>query len=295
MNKRTILDRVIVDTPALLNMIKHCREQQGSAQGLLMGVVQPNVGQQTDSLLVTQTMPGASKIQMQDLLRQMESDSQKLMDTNEIGFYMSARMGLCFHIETLTELLSVSKKFKNSVMLIYDQQKSDYGMAPLKAYRLSEKAINTIKWTPGSSLDAHFVQESINENKLEVKEMFEEVPIKIQRSHMQQAYLFDHIQPQMPAFNTNVFKLVTPDYYCNHVYQAVTATEDLTVNETQRQEQLMKAYAKLKPQQKDGKSGMKGMQQAANDDADQNKVNYFLLSQQVNALCTQLEECGISA
>jgi hypothetical protein len=44
-------------------------------------------------------------------------------------------------------------------------------------------------------MDAHFVQESINENKLEVKEMFEEVPIKIQRSHMQQAYLFDYIQP----------------------------------------------------------------------------------------------------
>lgn len=83
-------------------------------------------------------------------------------------------------------------------------------------------------------MDAHFVQESINENKLEVKEMFEEVPIKIQRSHMQQAYLFDYIQPYMPAFNTNIFKLVTPDYYCNHVYQAVIATEDLTENEAQR-------------------------------------------------------------
>lgn len=75
----------------------------------------------------------------------MENDSQKLMDTNEIGFYKSSRMGLCFDIETLTELLEKSKNFKNSVMLIYDQQKSDYGMAPLKAYRLSEKAISTIK------------------------------------------------------------------------------------------------------------------------------------------------------
>ena len=56
----------------------------------------------------------------------------------------------------------------------------------------------------------------------------------------------------------------------------------------------MKAYAKLKPADK-GVKNIKGMQQAANDDADQNKVNYFLLSQQVNALCTQLEECGISA
>ena len=83
---------------------------------------------------------------------------------------------------------------------------------------------------------AHFVQEKINQHSLTVKELFEEVPIKIQRSHMQQAYLFDHIQPNMPAFNTNVFRLVSPDYFCSHVYQAIEATEDLTINEAQRQE-----------------------------------------------------------
>jgi len=74
-------------------------------------------------------------------MRAMENESQRLMDTNEIGFYTSARMGLCFRIETLTELINATKKFKNAVMIIYDTQKSDYGLEPLKAYRLSEKAI----------------------------------------------------------------------------------------------------------------------------------------------------------
>ena len=50
----------------------------------------------------------------------------------------------------------------------------------------------------------------------------------------------------MPAFNTNVFKLATPDYLCSHVYQAVQATEDLTQNESARQHSLMQAYQKLK-------------------------------------------------
>ena len=54
----------------------------------------------------------------------------------------------------------------------------------------------------------------------------------------------------------------------------------------------MKAYAKLKPSQK---GNTKGMQQAADADAEVNKVNYFLLSQQVNALCTQIDESGITA
>ena len=78
---------------------------------------------------------------------------------------------------------------------------------------------------------AHFVQEKINQQNLSVEELFEEVQIKVQRSHMQQAYLFDHFQPGMPAFNTNIFKLVSPDYFCSHVYQAVEATESLTQNE----------------------------------------------------------------
>lgn len=45
----------------------------------------------------------------------------------------------------------------------------------------------------------------------------------------------------------------------------------------------MKAYQKLKQK---NNTGTKGMIQAANDDASANKLNYFLLSQQVNALCS---------
>lgn len=52
------LHRVEIDTPALLNMVKHCRDadmKQG-ARGSLMGVLKDSVvhGQQ---LLITQTMP----------------------------------------------------------------------------------------------------------------------------------------------------------------------------------------------------------------------------------------------
>lgn len=93
---------------------------------------------------------------MSELMRVMENETQRLMDTNEIGFYASARMGLCFSVATLTELINITKKFKNSVMIIYDTQKSNYGLAPLKAYRLSEKAIGTFSLSQGAVI-AHFV------------------------------------------------------------------------------------------------------------------------------------------
>jgi hypothetical protein len=206
-----------------------------------MGVVQREIGDAEDSLLITQTMPRSRRAQMADLRQVMENEKQKLMDTNEIGFYVNSRMGLTFNVEILTELLEQTRKFKNAVMIVYDTQKSDYGLNPLHAFRLSEKAIATFT-TRSDLISAHLVQEKINEKKLAVSDLFEEVLIKIQRSHMQQAYLFDHIQPQMPAFNTNLFKLSNPDYLCTHVHQALEVTEGLTNNQAGRQENLMKAY-----------------------------------------------------
>ena len=101
-NVRTKLHRVIIDTPALLNMVKHCRETQFSnAQGYLMGVLDRREGEKVDNLLITQTMPRANKQIMTDLLRTMENEKQRLMDTNEVGFYISSRMGPCFNTETL--------------------------------------------------------------------------------------------------------------------------------------------------------------------------------------------------
>ena len=74
----------------------------------------------------------------------MENEKQKLFDTNEVGFYMGSRMGLAFTKETFETLLTSAKNFKNSVFIVYDISKSNYGMNPLHAYRLSEKAMATV-------------------------------------------------------------------------------------------------------------------------------------------------------
>ena len=63
---------------------------------------------------------------------------------------------------------------------------------------------------------------------------------------MQQAYLFDYIRPEMPAFNTNVFKLAQPAYLESHVHQAAEVTENFNSSEGQRMEHAYKAYQKVK-------------------------------------------------
>ncbi len=77
-NKRTQIVRVVVETPALLNLVKHCRDADSSVastQGFLMGVTKKIDGEAEDSLLVTQTMPKANKAQMAMLLRTLENES----------------------------------------------------------------------------------------------------------------------------------------------------------------------------------------------------------------------------
>jgi hypothetical protein len=64
-----------------------------------------------------------------------------------VGFYISAHMGLTFNFDTLNTLYNCYKQFKNSVFLVYDISKSNFGLNPLHAFRLSEKAIECLEKT----------------------------------------------------------------------------------------------------------------------------------------------------
>ena len=92
----------------------------------------------------------------------IENESQKLMDTTKIGFYQSINMGLTFNIETLTSLYECYRQFKNSVLIIYDVSKSNYGLNPIHCFRLSEKAIESLdKNTLSVGDKINLVQEKI--------------------------------------------------------------------------------------------------------------------------------------
>lgn len=87
----------------------------------------------------------------------------------------------------------------------------------------------------------------------------------------------------MPAFNTNLFKLATPQYLCNHVYQLNEATEEL-VFEQQRLEQQQRTMMKnqRRIQSRQAKEGAPYVV----EDIVNNKLDLFLLSRQVDELCS---------
>jgi len=48
---------------------------------------------------------------MQELTEAIENESQRLLDTTKVGFYISVNMGLTFNIETLTQLYKYYRDF----------------------------------------------------------------------------------------------------------------------------------------------------------------------------------------
>lgn len=54
-NTRTEIRRVVIETPALLNLVKHCRDAETATttSGFLMGVTKKIEGETENSLLVT--------------------------------------------------------------------------------------------------------------------------------------------------------------------------------------------------------------------------------------------------
>lgn len=123
------------------------------------------------------------------------------------GFYVSCQQGLAFSQYNLQTLIEQYSTFRNSVMIVYDITKSHYGLNPFKCFRLSKGAIKALdldnKHRDVSPGKEKMTIDQIKDNNLNVQNFFEEVSLKIHRSHLIQAFLFDHIQPHMPAFNTN--------------------------------------------------------------------------------------------
>ena len=132
-------------------MIKHCQDKStphqehlDSAHGLIMGVLKKEIDEQY--LLVTATVP-QSKRQFRSLkqIQDMEKDQAAKDDsTNSIGFYVSCQLGMAFSHKNLLTMIAAYRNFRNSCMVVYDVTKSPYGLNPLKCFRLSQSAIESL-------------------------------------------------------------------------------------------------------------------------------------------------------
>ncbi|GFG41019.1 hypothetical protein Cfor_06789 [Coptotermes formosanus] len=171
---------VQMDGLAVMKMIKHSHEESTGnmevAQGALLGLVVENC------LEITNCFPfpkhnDESMDEEEYQLAMMRRLRRVNVDHFHVGWYQSADVGNFLSLPLLESQYHYQTSIEESVVVIYDTQKTARGFLTVKAYRLTPQAIQMYK-------DSEFTPEALRNLKIGYESLFVEVPIVIRNSHL---------------------------------------------------------------------------------------------------------------
>ncbi|OXU22563.1 eukaryotic translation initiation factor 3 subunit H [Nasonia vitripennis] len=171
------IDYVQLDGLVVMKMVKHCHEETTNkmevAQGALLGL------SVNGRLEITNCFPFSKNDDFDD-----EEDYQLNMmrrlrivniDHLHVGWYQSANVGNVLSFPMYESQIGYQESIEESVVIIYDTNKSDRGFLMLKAYRLTPEAIKLYK-------DNEFTSEALKNLKVGYENLFVELPIVVKNS-----------------------------------------------------------------------------------------------------------------
>ncbi|KAF2884790.1 hypothetical protein ILUMI_21397 [Ignelater luminosus] len=169
---------VQADGLAVMKIVKHCHEEAASnmdiAQGALLGLVVDN------RLEITNCFPFPKHTddtmdEEEYQLAMMRRLRRVNVDHFHVGWYQSADVGNFLSLPLLESQYHYQTSIEESVVVIYDSQKSSRGFLTLKAYRLTQQAIEMYK-------EGEFTPETLLKLKVGFENLFVEVPFVIKNS-----------------------------------------------------------------------------------------------------------------
>jgi translation initiation factor 3 subunit H len=161
-----------------MKIVKHCHEEsQGSmevAQGALLGLSEGN------RLEITNCFPFQKStdesVDDEDYqLAMMRRLRRVNVDHFHVGWYQSADIGNHLSLTLLESQYHYQTSIEESVVLVYDTQKSARGFLTLRAYRLTPQAIQMYK-------DGDFTPDALRQLKIGYEKLFVEIPIHVRNS-----------------------------------------------------------------------------------------------------------------
>ncbi|KAI4464871.1 JAB1/Mov34/MPN/PAD-1 ubiquitin protease [Popillia japonica] len=174
----TTIAYVQADGLAVMKMVKHCHEEAAGnmdiAQGALLGLVVENRLEITNCFPFPKT-PDESMDEDEYQLAMMRRLRRVNVDHFHVGWYQSADVGNFLSSPLLESQYHYQTSIEESVVVIYDTQKSSRGFLTLKAYRLTPQAIELYK-------EGEFTPEALLKLKVGYESLFTEVPIVIKNS-----------------------------------------------------------------------------------------------------------------
>lgn len=180
------VDNVRVDGLVVLKIIQHCEQEGGgpeAVQGNLLGLVD----EANKRVEVTNCFPtpqrGDEEEEDSGQLQEYQIEMMRLMrevniDHMLVGWYQSTFVRSSLNKTLVESQFTYQKAIEASIVLLYDPVQTCQGCLSLKAYRLSQAAIEMCKESWEFSVDCL--------NKLDVphSELLEEIPVTIHNSHL---------------------------------------------------------------------------------------------------------------
>lgn len=204
------IDFVQMDALVLLKILKHCQESGGGAelsQGILTGMIQQADGN-ANRIEITNCfgLPNAVNLRggadaqgtgvagaaaastaltgtdYNEACNKFITDNLKTfrylnVDHLIVGWYQSALFGTFVNKNFIEDHFMYQNEIKESVVLIYDPFKTQYGSLSIKAYRLTPNLMELEE-------RKEFTPEAIKENRLTHENFMEEIPIVVKNSHL---------------------------------------------------------------------------------------------------------------
>jgi len=176
------IDKVQVDGLVMMKIAKHCHEESGgmlgdTAQGVLLGLIDNRTVEVTNCFPYPrhpeEEESDEQRYQM-EMLRQMRHVN---IDHFNVGWYQSSPFGSFYTRPLLESQYGYQENIAESIGLIYDPVKAQKGFTCLRAFRLTEEALNLCR-------DAEYTLDSFKNNKCSYSELFEEIPVTIRNSHL---------------------------------------------------------------------------------------------------------------
>lgn len=204
-------------------MVKHCHEESLSnmevAQGALLGLVVD------DRLEITNCFPfpksSDETIDEEEYqLNMMRRLRLVNVDHFHVGWYQSADVGNFLSLPLLESQYHYQTSIEESVVVIYDTQKSKRGFLTLKAYRLTPQAIAMYK-------EGEFTPEALRNLKVGYENLFLEVPIVIKNSALCNIMMSELAEMVPEEEGTHFLDLGTASVLENHLRSMMDRVDEL--------------------------------------------------------------------
>uniref|UniRef100_U5EX90 Eukaryotic translation initiation factor 3 subunit H n=1 Tax=Corethrella appendiculata TaxID=1370023 RepID=U5EX90_9DIPT len=211
------------DGLAVMKMVKHCHEESLSnmevAQGALLGLVVDKKLEITNCF----PFPKSSDETMDEeeyQLAMMRRLRRVNVDHFHVGWYQSADVGNFLSLPLLESQYHYQTSIEESVVVIYDTQKSARGFLTLKAYRLTPQAIAMYK-------EGEFTPEALRTLKVGYENLFLEVPIVIKNSPLTNIMMSELTEMVPEEEGTHFLDLGTASVLENHLRCLMDRVDEL--------------------------------------------------------------------